>query len=172
MIIKMPTLRQQEHQNRQNWIQRTYLGNAMTQHAHELTQERQARNGQAIRNNQPEMLLLNFIRTPGSLILTVTEDHLNTLYDLGFIVFVLFLGPLWITLFHLLGAYLLGSMERLVAAEVLFFGRLYLWMACDVLMMWYMRIYNLRLRIQVTGFYMGSALLIWFIAWWFGVRMF
>ncbi|TGO78326.1 hypothetical protein BELL_0070g00110 [Botrytis elliptica] len=85
----MPNLQQQQPRNRRarlhtireepNWLhtmQRTYLGLAMTRYAQELILERRNRNYRR-EVHESQATRLNFTLTPRSLVLTMTEPHLQ-----------------------------------------------------------------------------------------------
>ncbi|KAF5868339.1 uncharacterized protein Bfra_007537 [Botrytis fragariae] len=176
----MPNLQERLHERRarlhatreeQNWLhtmQRTYLGLAMTRYARELILERRNRNyRREIHENQTPRL--NFTLTRRSLVLTITEPHLQkVLAQILVFVFGCILG----TCVQMTCVYFMVSGERVKATGFLFLGRVYLLWVCNLLRMWHVRMGDLRFRLTMTGYMSAIGLVLWILATWQSMKIF
>ncbi|KAF7935137.1 uncharacterized protein EAE98_003182 [Botrytis deweyae] len=176
----MPNLQQQPRNRRArlhtireepNWLhtmQRTYLGLAMTRYAQELILERRNRNyRREVHENQATRL--NFTLTPRSLVLTVTEPHLQKILA-QILVFVF--GCVLGICVQMTCVYFMVSGERVKATVFLFLGRVYLLWVCNLLRMWHVEMGDLRFRLKMTGFMSVIGLVLWILAMWQSVKIF
>lgn len=174
----MPPVRQERNRrNRFHRVRQEYLHLAISSYSIELARERRARaQAQQVNrdNRQPNHELdsprINVILTPQSIIVTVSEPHVQRLLVHRIVVIVW--GCVLIKLIRTFGIYLMHSEALYTAAEIAFVGRIFLLLVCDLFRMWCLHLETLRYRLETSACLLVIGLWIWFLAKWNGVPMF
>ncbi|QSZ32327.1 hypothetical protein DSL72_001901 [Monilinia vaccinii-corymbosi] len=166
----MPTLQQLQHRcNRLRQLHRGYLDLAMENHTLELIRERRANRNHQRPNNQTDKPRINFILTPRSIVMTVTETDLE---DVVHGTLAIILGYVLVKLARSAGIYLMRSEAAYRAAESICMGRVFLLLVFDLLRMWYTQAGDLSYRLRMTAYVLAGGLWVWLWATWGEVPMF